>query len=152
MKCMFWLLQLALCHIHVYEQWKTVWNMYLEKKPSHPLIDSIRTLHLFEVDYNLLLKWHSSLGFMPKLEKHDCILDSQGGGRAGQSAIDLACKKVLVIYDYVFITRINAIDVSIDVTDALTTWWRPAKTSPVTNMGQIWHSYIWPHNNNSAIC
>jgi len=88
--------------------------MYLEKKPGHPSIDSLRTLHMFEADYNLLLKWHSSLGFMPKSEKHNRLLDSQGGGRAGRSAIDLACKKV-VIYDYISITRTDAVDVSIDV-------------------------------------
>ncbi len=114
MQCVFRLLQLALRHVHVYDQWKTVWNMYLEKKPGHPSIDSLHTLHLFEADYNLLLKWHLSLGFMPKSKKHDCILDSQGGGRAGRSAINLACKKV-VIYNYISITQTDAVDVSIDV-------------------------------------
>jgi len=63
MRCVYHLLQLALKHIHVYERWKTIWNMYLEKKPGNPLIDSLCTLHLFKADYNLLLKWHSSLGF-----------------------------------------------------------------------------------------
>jgi len=114
LKCVFRLLQLALRHVHVYKRWKTVWNMYLEKKPGHPSIDSLCTLHLFEADYNLLLKWHSSLGFTPKSEKHDRILDSQGGGSAGQSEIDLACKKV-AIYDYISITRTDAVDVSIVV-------------------------------------
>jgi len=71
MRCVFRLLQLALRHVHVYERWKTVWNRYLEKKPGHPFIDALQMLHLFEADYNLLLKWHSSLGFMSKSEKNN---------------------------------------------------------------------------------
>jgi len=68
MQSIFSLLQLALRHVHVYKCWKTVWNMYLEKKPGYPHLDYLRTLHLFEADYNLLLKWHSSLGYMPRSE------------------------------------------------------------------------------------
>jgi len=108
------LLQLALRHTHVFERWRTVWNMYLEKKPGNPQIDLLRTLHLFEADYNLLLKWHSSKGFMAKAEHHNTLDDSQGGGRPGRCAIDLACKK-MVLFDYVHMTRTTAVDVSIDV-------------------------------------
>jgi len=72
-------------------------------------------LHLFEADYNLLLKWHSSMGFLPRAKRADRIHDSQGGGQPGRSAIDLACKKI-VLYDHVHITRTNAIDISKDVT------------------------------------
>jgi len=97
------LLQLALHHTHVYQRWCTVWNMYLEKKPGNPRIDLLRTLHLFEADYNLLLKWHSSKGFMTKAEHNNTLQDNQGGGRPGRSAIDLACKK-MVIFDYVYLT------------------------------------------------
>jgi len=31
MHYIYWLLQLVLCHMHVFEHWCTVWNMYLEK-------------------------------------------------------------------------------------------------------------------------
>jgi len=68
MQYIYCLLQLALQHTHVFQQWRTVWNMYLEKKPSNLQIDALRTLHLFEADYNLLLKWHSSKGFMARAE------------------------------------------------------------------------------------
>jgi len=57
------MLQLALKHTHIYEQWKTIWNMYLEKRPGNPQLDCLHTLYLFEAD---LLKWHSSLSFMEK--------------------------------------------------------------------------------------
>jgi len=78
MQCVFTLLELAIKHVHVYDRWKTVWNMYLEKKPGYPHLDYLQTLHLFEADYNLLLKWHSSLGYMPKSERANRIHDSQG--------------------------------------------------------------------------
>ncbi len=71
-------------------------------------------LHLFEADYNLLLNWHSLKGFMTKAEQNKTLHDSQGGGRPGQSAINLACKK-MVLFDYVHIMRTPAVDVSIDV-------------------------------------
>jgi len=56
MQCIFDLLQLALWHVHVYKQWKTIWIMYLETKPGYLHLDYLRTLHLCEADYNLLLK------------------------------------------------------------------------------------------------
>jgi len=88
--------------------------MYLEKKPGNPLIDCLCTLHLFKADYNLLQKWPSSRGFMSTSERHNQIVNSQGGGCAGQSAIDLACKKVAT-YDYLHTTCMDAVDISIDV-------------------------------------
>jgi len=41
-----------------------------------------------------LWKWYSSKGFIPIAEKHQIIHDSQGGGRASRSVINLACKKI----------------------------------------------------------
>jgi len=90
----FRMLVLAVKHTHTFNHWRTIWNMYLEKDPGTPKINRLRTLHLIEADLNLLWKWYSSKGFIPIAEKHHIIHDSQGGGRAGRSAIDLACKKV----------------------------------------------------------
>jgi len=109
------LLQLALKHMHTYEHWWTIWNIFLEKDPGNPHIDKLRTLHLFEADYNLLLKWHSSKGFLPKAENAGRIHDSQGGGRLGHSAIDLACKKIS-LHNYIRINQIPAINISKNVT------------------------------------
>jgi len=39
MHYIYWLLQLALHHTHVYQCWRTIWNMYLEKKPGNPRIN-----------------------------------------------------------------------------------------------------------------
>jgi len=50
---------------------------------------------LYEANYNLLLKWFSSQGFIIKSEQATQITDNQGGGRPGRSTIDLALTKVL---------------------------------------------------------
>jgi len=64
------LMQLAIKHTFPYKRWWKVWKMFLEKEPGNPRIDKLRTLHLFEADYNLLLKWYSSMGFLPQAELH----------------------------------------------------------------------------------
>jgi len=74
------LMQLAIKHTFPYECWWIVWNMYLKKEPGNLRIDKLCTLHLFEADYNLLLRWHSSQGFLPRAKLTGCIHDSQGGG------------------------------------------------------------------------
>jgi len=107
------LLVLSVKHTHTFERWKTVWNLYLEKDPGRPRIDRLRTLHIVEADYNLLLKWHSSLGFMARAEAEHSLSDCQSGGRAGRSAIDLACQKISLFEIYRMIRRI-AIEISND--------------------------------------
>ncbi len=77
--------------------------MYLEKILGLPYLDCLWTVHLFKVDYNLL-KWHSSQGFLKKAEKMHHLHDSQGSGQPGHSAIDLACRK-LVLYDHIQLPR-----------------------------------------------
>jgi len=97
------LLTLAVKHTHTFERWKTVWNLYLEKDPGRLCIDRLRTLHIVEADYNLLLKWHLSLGFMARAEEAESLLDNQSGGHAGRSAIDLACQKISLFEIYCMI-------------------------------------------------
>jgi len=95
LKLLVWMMQLAVMHTHTYDRWKTIWTLLLEKEAGNPQIDRLRTIHLYEADYNLLLKWFSSQGFILHSEKAQRINDSQGGGRPGRSAIDLAITKVL---------------------------------------------------------
>jgi len=65
------------------------------------------------VDLNLLWKWYSSKGFIQESEKHKCLHDSQGGGRAGRSTIDLACKKTAT-FDIIRTAQNLAVDISND--------------------------------------
>jgi len=90
----FRLLVLTVQHTHTFHCWQTIWNMYLEKDPGHPKMNQLCTLHLIEADLNLLWKWYSSKGFIQDSEKHKRLHDSQGRGRVGCSAINLACKKI----------------------------------------------------------
>jgi len=71
--------------------------MFIEKDPGNPDLQRLRCLMLFEADWQLLLKWHSSYGFLPKAEKAKTLTINQGGGRKGRSAIDQAMLQVAEI-------------------------------------------------------
>jgi len=113
MQSIFTMLQLVVKHTHRFERWKVIWNMYLKKDLGQPKLSHLRTIHLMEVNYNLLLKWYAAQGFFKQCEKKCHIADKQGGSRQGRSAIDLACKKV-VIYDILQTTKDEAINVGND--------------------------------------
>ncbi len=113
MHSIFALLQLAVRHTHTFSRWKVIWNMYLEKDLGYPKLTRLRTIHLMEADYNLLLKWYAAKGFFKRSKKYCRIADEQGGSRQGRSAIDMACKKV-VIYDILRTTKDEAINVGND--------------------------------------
>jgi len=87
----------------------------LEKEKGNPQIDRLRTIHLYEADYSLLLKWFSSQGFILTSKKAHHINKSQGGGRPGRSAIDLAITKVLS-YEIAETLRLRVIIVDSDAT------------------------------------
>ncbi len=74
------LLQLAVKHTHTYKRWKKIWNMFIEKDPGQPQINRLRTIHLMETDYNLLLKYFVAQGFLKCSERHDRITKAQYGG------------------------------------------------------------------------
>jgi hypothetical protein len=45
----------ALTYGHVYDRWKNIVSVMIEKKPGLFLLEKLRTIHLFEADYNWLL-------------------------------------------------------------------------------------------------
>jgi len=89
------MMELAVTHTHSYDHWKIIWTLLLEKDVRNPQINHLHTIHLYEADYNLLLKWFSSKGFSLSSEKVHCITDHQGGGCPSQNMINLAITKVL---------------------------------------------------------
>ncbi len=115
LKLIIWMMELAVTHTHTYDRWKTIWTLLLEKEKGNPQIDRLRTIHLYEADYNLLLKWFSSQGFILTSENAQRINESQGGGRPGRSAIDLAITKVLS-YEIAETLRLRVIVVDNDTT------------------------------------
>ncbi len=95
LKLIIMMMDLAVLHTHTYKRWKVIWMLLLEKDPGNPQIDQLRTIHLYEAGYNLLLKWFLSKGFILQSKTKHRINDNQGGGHPGRSAIDLAITEVL---------------------------------------------------------
>jgi len=77
------IMTLALQHMHTLERWKIVWTIFIEKELGNPDLNQLRCLMIFEADWQLLLKWHSSYGFLPKAEQNHTLTPHQGGGRKG---------------------------------------------------------------------
>jgi len=65
LKLIIMMMDLAVLHTHTYKRWKVIWMLLLEKDPSNPQIDWLRMIHLYEADYNLLLKWVLIQRFYP---------------------------------------------------------------------------------------
>jgi len=105
---------MAVQHCHMYERWRTIWNLFLEKEIGVPRITKLWALHIVEANYNLLLKWFGPKGFIKRAEDHNQLTPYQGGGCRGRSAIDLACKKVAA-YDYVTLMRTPAANFEYDL-------------------------------------
>jgi len=80
-------MDLAITHTHTYNCWHTIWMLLLEKDPGDPQIDCLQTIHLYEADYNLLLKWVASQGFILRSKKAQCITNNQGSKHPGRSTI-----------------------------------------------------------------
>jgi len=89
------IMSIAIKHTYPLQQWHTVWTMFIEKEMVNPNIEQLHCIMIFEADWQLLLKWHSSYGFLPVTEKASTLTVAQGGGQNGHSAIDQATQQVL---------------------------------------------------------
>ena len=50
------MLQIAVKHKHVYKRWNTVVTQMIEKDSDSSKLHRLRVIHLYEFDFNLLLK------------------------------------------------------------------------------------------------
>lgn len=89
------LINLAIRECHTYERWKVVHNFFIEKKPGLPLIDKLRVIHIYEADWNIVLKYFNSYQLVRQSVRHHNIEPEQSGGRPNRSYIDEATKTVL---------------------------------------------------------
>jgi len=71
-----------------------VWTIFIEKDLGNPDLQCLRCLMIFEANWQLLLKWHSSYGFLPKAETAQTLTPTQGGGCKGRSTTDQALQQV----------------------------------------------------------
>ena len=75
------------------ERWKNVQSSMIEKEPGNPLLHRLRVIHIYEADYNLLLKilWARKLTWNAHL--NGTLHEAQAGSRPGKMAIDLVVYK-----------------------------------------------------------
>jgi len=85
------------CHqTYTYVQpMETIWTLLLEKDAGNPQIDRLQTIHLYEADYNLMLKLFLSQGFIVCSKHAHWITNNQVGSRSKRCTMDLAITKVL---------------------------------------------------------
>jgi len=105
---------LALQHTYTLNRWKTVWTMFIEKDLGNPDLNRLHCIMIFEADWQLLLKWHSAKGFLPKSEAQHTLTSVQGGGRKGSSAIDQATQQV-VEQELLHLNQKPALDLFLDL-------------------------------------
>ena len=97
------LLNYAIKFGFVYERWKFITNTLLEKDPGVPKLHRLRTIHLYEWDWSLLLgvKWRKLLHYC---YDKGLIQPSSHGGVQGRSAPDAIFMKELE-YEVTRLTR-----------------------------------------------
>jgi len=105
---------LAIRHEYPLQRWRTVWTLFIEKELGNPNLERLRCIMIFEADWQLMLKWHSSYGFLPKTEKAGTLSYEQGGGRKGRSAIDQAAQQI-VETEIIHLHQQTAIDLYLDL-------------------------------------
>jgi len=76
-------MSLVLLHTYMLNCWKTVWTLFIEKELGNPDLNCLCCIMLFEANQQLLLKWHSFYGFLPKSETAHTLTPAQGVGCKG---------------------------------------------------------------------
>jgi hypothetical protein len=89
------LINLAITHTHTLNRWKTVHNHFIEKIPGQPLIDKLRVIHIYEADWNLILKYFVSHQLTHTACRDNTVTSEQAGGRIGRSSGDMAAKTTI---------------------------------------------------------
>jgi len=107
------IMSLALLHTYTLNRWKTVWTLFIEKELGNPDLNRLRCIMIFEADWQLLLKWHSSYGFLSKSESAHTLTPVQGGGRKGCSAIDQATQQIIET-ELIKLNQRSAMDMYLD--------------------------------------
>jgi len=88
-------MSIALTHTYPLKWWRQVWTIFIEKELGNPDLNWLRWIMLFKANWQLLLKWHSSYGFLPRTEQAGTLVYEAGGGRKGRSAIDQATQQII---------------------------------------------------------
>jgi hypothetical protein len=89
------LMNLAIKHTITYTRWKTIHNFFIEKIPGNPLINKLRTIHLYEADWNLISKYFVAYRLHGVACREKTIRQEQTGGRPGKSAAHSATQAII---------------------------------------------------------
>ena len=89
------IMNIAIQRTHPLQRWKLVHNFFIEKIPGKPLISKLRVIHIFEADYNLILKYFISKKTLRHAIHHNAVATEQAGGRPKRTAIDEAVRTVV---------------------------------------------------------
>jgi hypothetical protein len=95
------------------QRWKNITTCMIEKAPGVSRLDKLRVIHIFEADYNLILKVMWSRKAVWDIHHKGLLNNGQSGSRPGCRAIDVAIQKEMN-YTYAKLTRTPLITVDND--------------------------------------
>jgi ribonuclease HI len=75
------------------QRWQNSTTAMIEKLPGCPKINKLRVIHLYEADYNIILKIIWARKLVWNAHDNDCIHEGQAGSRPGCNAIDVVIQK-----------------------------------------------------------
>jgi hypothetical protein len=84
------LINLAIKHNHTYRRWLTIHNLFIDKLPGQPRLDKLRVIHIYEADWNLLLKYFIAYKVHGEACRAQTVQPEQTGGRPGKCAANTA--------------------------------------------------------------
>lgn len=116
-----WALQRVYFHIalaatrqgNTLKRWCQSSTMMLEKTPGQPRIHKLRVIHIFEADYNLMLKLLWSRRLVWHAHKKGRFHEAQAGSRPDHRCIDVVLRKTMN-YEYAALTRTPLITIDND--------------------------------------
>jgi hypothetical protein len=85
-------------------RWKNITTCMIQKVPGNNRINKLRVIHLYEADYNLLLKLMWARTGVWHMNDNQAIHEGQAGSRPGKRAIDVVLQKEMK-YLYATLTR-----------------------------------------------
>jgi hypothetical protein len=86
------------------ERWTQITTCMIEKVPGLSRIDKLRVIHLYEADYNLILKIMWARKAVWQAQSKNLLNNGQAGSRPDHRSIDVALHKEMK-YNYAILTR-----------------------------------------------
>jgi hypothetical protein len=97
-------LDLDLEHRFFHPQWQQSINLMLEKVSGSRLVHKLQIIHLFEADFNFVLKLIWGKHLMHHAEDQGYFGNDQHRSQSGCQASDAALKKKTLAYKYARVT------------------------------------------------